>query len=76
MWKRKLAYLDEQVEVPKVVVAARRSVATHDVLAIDLSRNGDVLTNRETEDILRVGKRETVAGSIWCQCSVVENTSR
>ena len=53
-------HLDEQVKVPEVVVAAGRRVAAHDVLAIDLRRHGDVLTNGKTEDIVRVRQRKAV----------------
>ena len=44
-----------------VVVAAGGRVATHDVLAIDLCRHGDVLANREPKHVVGVGKREAVA---------------
>ena len=56
-----LTYLDEKVEVSKVVVTARRSVATHDLLSVNLSRDRNVLTNGKTEDILRMGESEPVA---------------
>ncbi len=45
----------------EVVVAARRCVAPHDVLAIDFGGDGDVLADGQTEYILGVGERETVA---------------
>ena len=45
----------------EVVVAAGRRVAAHDVLAIDLCRDGDVLANGEPEHIVRARQRKAVA---------------
>ena len=45
----------------EVVVAARRRVAAHDVLAANTCRDGDVLAGGQAERVLRVGQRETVA---------------
>lgn len=39
-------YLDQEVKVADVVVAACRGVAAGDFLAVYLGRNGDVLANR------------------------------
>lgn len=47
-WKE---YLDQEVKVAKVVVAARGGVATDDFLAVYLGRNGNVLANGETQDV-------------------------
>ena len=47
--------------MPDVVVTAGGRVTTHNILAIDFCRHGDVLANRETENVLGVGKREAVA---------------
>jgi hypothetical protein len=55
-------YLDEKVKVTQIVVTANGRVATHDLLAFNLCRNGDVLSNWETEYILLVRQRETVTG--------------
>ena len=54
-------HLHEQVKVAEVVIAAGRRVTAHDLLAIDLRRHGDVLTNRKTEDIVWVRQRKAVA---------------
>ena len=61
MSRRSLTHLHEEVEVAEVVVTAGRGVAPHDVLAIDLGRDGDVLANGQPEHIFGVGERETVA---------------
>ena len=45
----------------EVVVAARGRVATHDILAIDFGRHGNVLAYGQTENILRVWKGKAVA---------------
>ena len=54
-------YLDEQVEVSKVIVAAGGRVAPHDVFAVNLGRDGDVLANGQTQDIFGVGQSEPIA---------------
>ena len=54
-------YLDDEIEVAEVVVAAGRRVAAHYVLAIDLRRDGDVLANGQPEHVVRAGQREAVA---------------
>lgn len=43
--------LDEEVKMSAVIVAASGSVAAHDLLAVDLCRDRDMLTNRKTEHI-------------------------
>lgn len=53
--------LDEKVKVAAVVVTAGGRVATHDILAIDLSRDRYVLANREAENVIGVGESEPVA---------------
>jgi hypothetical protein len=57
-----MTYLDEEVKVAAVVVVADGCVAAGDVLAVDVGRDGDVLANGETDDILGVGELEAVAG--------------
>jgi hypothetical protein len=47
--------------VASVIVTTSRSIATHDILAIDLGLNRDVLSDWEPENIIRMTKRETVA---------------
>jgi hypothetical protein len=37
-------------------------VAAHDLLSVDLGRNGDVLANGKAKDILNMGETEAVAG--------------
>ena len=56
-------YLDDEIEVAEVVVAAGGGVAAHDVLAVDLSRDGDVLADGQAEDVFGVGQLEAVAGT-------------
>lgn len=51
----------------EVIVTARRGIASHDVLSIDFSLHGDMLTYRKTKNVLRVGKCETVA-----ECILIE----
>jgi hypothetical protein len=54
-------HLDNEVKVTEIIVERGRSVAPGDGLAVDLGRDGDVLTDRETET--RVGRKtESVAG--------------
>lgn len=44
-----------------VVIAAGRCITTHDVLAVNLSLDGNVLSNRKSEDIIRVGQPKPIA---------------
>lgn len=46
----------------EVVVAARGGVAADDVFAIYGGREGDVLADGETQDVVRTGEGEAVAG--------------
>ena len=46
----------------EVVVAARRGVAPHDVLAANISLYRNVLSNRETENVILLGQTEAIAG--------------
>ena len=50
--------------MPKVLVAAGGGVAAHDVLAVDPSRDLDVLADRQPQYIFGVGKREAISGDM------------
>lgn len=56
-------YLDEKVEMAAVIVAAGGRVTTHDILAIDFSRDGYVLADGETKDVIGVGESKPVANT-------------
>lgn len=56
-----LADLNEQVEVAEIFVAAGGRVTPHDVLAVYLRGDRDVLANRKSEHIFGMWERETVA---------------
>lgn len=56
-----LVGLDEQLEVTSVIVGGDRRIGAHDVLAVYLSLNRDVLSNRKAKEVVGVGKRELVA---------------
>ena len=58
------AHLYEKVKATEVVVAAGRRVAPHDLLAVNLNRDGDMLANGKPEHVLGVGKREPVAAQV------------
>lgn len=44
-----------------VIIVADGGIAAGHILAVDLSRDGDVLSDGEAEDILGVGEGEAVA---------------
>ena len=46
----------------EVVVAAGRSVATHDIFSIYFCGDSYMLTNGETKDVILVWKSEAIAG--------------
>lgn len=48
------AYLHEEIKVTTVIIITRRGVRAHNLLAVNLGRDGDVLTSREAEHIVRV----------------------
>lgn len=47
-----------------VVVVADGGVAPRDKLSVNFSRNGNVLTNGQAENIIEMREFETVAGTI------------
>lgn len=64
-------HLNEQVEVSDIVITACGSVAAHYVLTANLRRDGNMLANWETKDILGMRKRKAVAGE-WSQRTVLQ----
>lgn len=48
----------------QVIVTASRSVASHDLLAFNLSRHGYMLTNRESKNVIRLRQRETITSKM------------
>lgn len=59
---RKSRHLDDEIKVTAVIVVGNGGVAPGDDLAVNLCGNGDVLADREAQNVLNVGERETVAG--------------
>ena len=58
------AYLHYKVEMTKVVIASGRSVAADNVLSINLSNYGYVLSGGKTEIVLWIRETKTVEGGI------------
>lgn len=58
-----LVGLDKQLEVASVIVGGDGRIGARDVLAVYLSLNRDVLSNRKAKDVVGIGKGELVA--IW-----------
>lgn len=56
--------LDDQVKVALVAVERRRGVAPHDLFAVDLGHDGDVLSDGEAERVVRVRQAEAVQRGI------------
>lgn len=52
--------LDEEFKVATVVVGRDGGVGPHNILAVDLGRDGNVLANGEAENIVGVGQAEAV----------------
>lgn len=66
---------DEEVEVALVFVGRYRSIGAHDFfwLASDGGCEGDVLADREAEDVGRVRELESVASSLLDdQCESID----
>lgn len=57
-------YLDNEVETAPVVVVADGGVAAGDDFPVYLCGEGDVLADREAEDVLGMGQLETVARNV------------
>lgn len=55
------AHFDEELKVTAIIVTADRGITSGDVLAIDFGRDGDVLSDGETEDGFGGGEGEAVA---------------
>lgn len=53
--------LDNEVEVSSIVIAAGGSVAPCDELAVNLCCDGDVLADRDAEDVVGSWKPETIS---------------
>ena len=59
--RRNGKYLDKEVKMAEVVVAAGRSVATHDFFAIYFRRDSYMLANGEAEHVILVWKSKAIA---------------
>ena len=55
-----MPYLDHEVKVTNVGVGAGGGVGTHDLLASNLCRDRDVLTNGKSKDVLLVRQTKAV----------------
>jgi hypothetical protein len=58
-WKKN--YLDQEIKMTEVIIAAGRGVATHDLFSINLRGDGYMLANRETENIIWAWQGKTIA---------------
>ncbi len=58
--RRNEKYLNKKVKMAKVLVAAGRSVATHDFFAVYFGRDGDMLANGKAEHVIFVWKSKTI----------------
>jgi len=56
-----LVGLDKQLEVASVIIGGDRRIRAHDVLAVYLGLNRDVLSYRKAEDVVGIRKREFIA---------------
>lgn len=63
--KSEIRYLDDECETATVVVVADGCVAPGNNLAVNFSRDGDVLANGKPENVLRMGKLETITAGTW-----------
>lgn len=70
--KSEIRYLDDECETATVVVVADGCVAPGNNLAVNFSRDGDVLANGKPENVLRMGKLETITAERGCQRSAVQ----
>lgn len=52
---------DQKVKVAQVVVTASGCIAARDLLAINLRRNGNMLTNGQAKDVIHTGESKAVA---------------
>lgn len=50
--------------MPEVIVASGWGIASGDVLALNFSRHGDVLSWRKTKSVFGVGKTEAVESRV------------
>lgn len=57
-------YLDQKVKMTKVVITAGGGVAAHDLLSIYLCRDGYMLANGETKDIIGARKTKAISKSL------------
>lgn len=62
------AHLDDEVEVAEIIIRRGRGVRAHDLLAVDLGRHRDVLSNRQTQDVILAGETKAVPGGRESEC--------
>ena len=56
-----LVGLNKQLEVASVIIGGDGRIGAHNVLAIYLSLDGNVLSYRKAEDVVGIGKRKFIA---------------
>lgn len=64
----RFAHLDNKLKVPLVIVEGSGGVRAHDLLAVDLSLNGNVLADGEAERVGLLGQAKAVAKVVSAHC--------
>lgn len=58
--KTRISYLDADDKVAEVVARGGRGVATHDILAVDVGHDRDMLSDRQVQNIILVWQSKLV----------------
>lgn len=63
--------LDAENKVSQIITATGRSVAARDLLSVDIRHDGDVLADRQVQDVVLMWESKLVHGSIWAAHNLV-----